>query len=74
MGRRSRQLSHDGSADPGLQNESFLYLGRYASGQLDASLAEVEQALTELGYVVVPEELLTSDYDGPTAMGSQRTF
>ncbi|WP_275477775.1 hypothetical protein [Herbidospora cretacea] len=41
---------------------------------MDASLAEVEQALTELGYVVVPEELLTSDYDGPTAMGSQRTF
>ncbi|WP_066376237.1 hypothetical protein [Herbidospora mongoliensis] len=42
-------------------------------GALDAGdLAKVERALTELGYVVVPEELLTSDYDGPTAVRSGR--
>ncbi|MEE1769475.1 hypothetical protein PUR34_15315 [Streptomyces sp. JV185] len=35
-----------------------------AEGQLDgADLAEVNRALAELGYAVVAEELLESDYD-----------
>jgi hypothetical protein len=39
-----------------------------AEGALDsADLAKVHKALTELGYTVVPEELLESDYDGPRA-------
>ncbi|MET9675912.1 hypothetical protein ABZY68_22855 [Streptomyces sp. NPDC006482] len=38
-------------------------------GALDpADLATMEQALTELGYVNVPEELLESDYEGPSAL------
>ncbi|MFF3617133.1 hypothetical protein [Streptomyces sp. NPDC002580] len=38
-------------------------------GALDpADLATVEQALAELGYVDVPEELLESDYLGPSAL------
>ncbi|MDQ0604959.1 hypothetical protein QF037_009304 [Streptomyces canus] len=38
-------------------------------GALDpADLATVEQALTELSYVSVPEELLESDYKGPSAL------
>ncbi|MFB8029743.1 MULTISPECIES: hypothetical protein [unclassified Streptomyces] len=38
-------------------------------GALDpADLATVERALAELGYVSVPEELLESDYEGPTAL------
>ncbi|MFI8003101.1 hypothetical protein [Streptomyces sp. NPDC086010] len=40
-----------------------------AEGALDpADLATVEQALTDLGYVSVPEELLESDYKGPSAL------
>ncbi|WP_214103409.1 hypothetical protein [Acrocarpospora catenulata] len=40
-----------------------------AEGELDAGdLAKAVQALTELGYVVVPEELLTSRYDGPSPL------
>lgn len=36
-----------------------------AEGELDVSdLEKVEQALVGLGYVVVPEELLTNRYDG----------
>lgn len=30
--------------------------------------AKVEQALVDLGYAVVPEELLESDYDGPSRL------
>ncbi|MER6399278.1 hypothetical protein ABT263_25005 [Kitasatospora sp. NPDC001603] len=42
-----------------------------AEGELDgADLARVNQALVELGYVVVPEELLESDYDGPSRLPS----
>ncbi|WP_242489008.1 hypothetical protein [Streptomyces sp. DSM 110735] len=38
-------------------------------GALDPSdLATVEQALAGLGYVSVPEELLESDYEGPSAL------
>ncbi|WP_372351088.1 hypothetical protein [Streptomyces sp. KL116D] len=38
-------------------------------GALDpADLATVEEALTELRYVSVPEELLESDYTGPSAL------
>lgn len=38
-------------------------------GALDpADLATVEQALAELGYVSAPEELLESDYEGPSAL------
>lgn len=38
-------------------------------GALDpADLATVEQALAELGYVSVPEELLGSDYEGPSVL------
>ncbi|WP_228559173.1 hypothetical protein [Catenulispora pinisilvae] len=38
-----------------------------AEGELDAGdLAKVEQALADSGYVVVPEELLTSRYYGPS--------
>ncbi|MFF5969554.1 hypothetical protein ACFY64_38830 [Streptomyces collinus] len=33
-----------------------------------ADLATVERALAELGYVNVPEELLESDYEGPSAL------
>ncbi|MER7195767.1 hypothetical protein [Streptomyces flaveolus] len=33
-----------------------------------ADLATVERALAELGYVSVPEELLESDYEGPSAL------
>ncbi|MFJ8869953.1 hypothetical protein ACIRD6_29825 [Streptomyces sp. NPDC102473] len=40
---------------------------RGEEGVLD--LATVERALAELGYVSVPEELLESDYEGPTALG-----
>lgn len=40
-----------------------------AEGALDAlDLAKVEKALTELGYIVVPEELLQNDYDGPSRL------
>lgn len=36
-------------------------------GELHADdLVKVDQALRELGYVVVPEELLTRDYEGPS--------
>ena len=31
-------------------------------------LATVDRALTDLGYVVVPEELIERDYDGPSPM------
>lgn len=35
-------------------------------GELDAAdLASVERALVDLGFTVVPEELVESDYDGP---------
>ncbi|MDX2407383.1 hypothetical protein NJO91_30195 [Streptomyces microflavus] len=38
-------------------------------GALDpGDLATVERALAEFGYVSVPEELLESDYEGPTAL------
>ncbi|MEU0837763.1 hypothetical protein [Streptomyces sp. NPDC005969] len=38
-------------------------------GALDlADLAIVERALADLGYVSVPEELLESDYEGPSAL------
>ncbi|MFI8944331.1 hypothetical protein [Streptomyces syringium] len=38
-------------------------------GALDpADLAIVERALAELGYLSVPEELLESDYEGPSAL------
>ncbi|TXS44231.1 hypothetical protein [Streptomyces sp. OR43] len=38
-------------------------------GKLDAAgLAKVNRALVELGYVVVAEELLESDYDGPSRL------
>ena len=40
-----------------------------AEGELDAAdLAKVNRALVELGYVVVAEELLESDYDGPSRL------
>ncbi|MFB7949339.1 hypothetical protein ACFC6L_30985 [Kitasatospora phosalacinea] len=40
-----------------------------AEGELDvADLAKVERALGELGYVVVAEELLGCDYDGPSRL------
>jgi hypothetical protein len=36
-------------------------------GELDAvDLASVERVLIELGFTVVPEELVESDYDGPS--------
>ncbi|WP_327324922.1 hypothetical protein OG735_22220 [Streptomyces sp. NBC_01210] len=42
-----------------------------AEGELDAGdLAKVEQALIGLGYVVVPEELLMSRYDGMSPLRS----
>ncbi|MFD8508003.1 hypothetical protein ACFV2L_35550 [Streptomyces sp. NPDC059687] len=42
-----------------------------AEGELDgADLAKVNRALVELGYVVVAEELLESDYDGPSRLPS----
>ncbi|MFF8770237.1 hypothetical protein [Kitasatospora sp. NPDC015120] len=42
-----------------------------AEGELDgADLAKVNRALTELGFVVVPEELLENDYDGPSRLPS----
>ncbi|MFF7492827.1 hypothetical protein [Streptomyces rubiginosohelvolus] len=38
-------------------------------GALDpVDLTTVERALAELGYVSVPEELLESDYEGPSAL------
>ncbi|MFD7984571.1 hypothetical protein ACFV4M_14510 [Kitasatospora indigofera] len=40
-----------------------------AEGELDdADLAKVDGVLAELGYAVVPEELLESDYDGPSRL------
>lgn len=40
-----------------------------AEGALDASdLEKVEQELARSGYVVIPEELLTSSYDGATCL------
>ncbi|MFF8557173.1 hypothetical protein ACF058_30690 [Streptomyces sp. NPDC015501] len=41
----------------------------HEEGALDlADLATVERALADLGYVSIPEELLESDYDGPSAL------
>ncbi|WP_329611675.1 hypothetical protein [Kitasatospora herbaricolor] len=43
----------------------------HAEGELDsADLAKVNRALAELGYVVMAEELLESDYDGPSRLPS----
>ncbi|WP_331760183.1 hypothetical protein OG285_36605 (plasmid) [Streptomyces sp. NBC_01471] len=40
-----------------------------AEGELgDTDLAKVNRALVELGYVVIAEELLESDYDGPSQL------
>ncbi|MFE2297687.1 hypothetical protein ACFXAW_05770 [Streptomyces sp. NPDC059445] len=40
-----------------------------AEGELDAAdLANIERTLAHLGYVVVPEELLESDYAGPSEL------
>ncbi|MGW6606054.1 hypothetical protein [Streptomyces sp. NPDC055036] len=40
-----------------------------AEGELDgADLAKVNRALAELGYVVVAEEVLDRDYDGPSRL------
>ncbi|MET9059249.1 hypothetical protein [Streptomyces antibioticus] len=40
-----------------------------AEGELDAAdLAKVHRALIDLGYVVVPEELLESQYAGPSPL------
>ncbi|MEU3185149.1 hypothetical protein ABZ707_13245 [Streptomyces sp. NPDC006923] len=40
-----------------------------AEGELDAAdLAKVHRALVDLGYAVVPEELLECDYDGPSQL------
>ncbi|MEU7999320.1 hypothetical protein AB0B83_28925 [Micromonospora sp. NPDC049060] len=40
-----------------------------ADGELDVSdLETVEQALAESGYVTIPEELLTTRYDGSTCL------
>ncbi|KAB7846879.1 hypothetical protein [Streptomyces mobaraensis] len=40
-------------------------------GELDADdLAKTDRALNDLGYVVVPEEVLTLDYDGPSRFPS----
>jgi hypothetical protein len=42
-----------------------------AEGELDgADLAKVNRALVDLGYAVVAEELLESDYDGPSRLPS----
>ncbi|MFE7030749.1 hypothetical protein ACFU9Y_10585 [Streptomyces sp. NPDC057621] len=41
-----------------------------ALGALEfADLATVERTLADLGYVSVPEELLESDYEGPSELG-----
>ncbi|MFJ3876671.1 hypothetical protein ACIPW5_04330 [Streptomyces sp. NPDC090077] len=41
----------------------------HEEGALDlGDLATVERALADLGYVSVPEELLESDYDGPSRL------
>ncbi|WP_326648850.1 hypothetical protein [Streptomyces sp. NBC_01750] len=43
--------------------------GAQAEGELDAAdLTKVNRALADLGYVVVPEELLECDYDGPSRL------
>ncbi|MFJ3793119.1 hypothetical protein [Kitasatospora sp. NPDC090091] len=43
-----------------------------AEGELDgADLARVNRALVELGYAVVTEELMESDYDGPCNLSSR---
>lgn len=40
-----------------------------AEGALDtADLAKVIQAVADVGYTIVPEELLESDYDGPSRL------
>lgn len=40
-----------------------------AEGALDpADLTKIDRALTDLGYTTVPEELLESDYDGPSRL------
>ncbi len=40
-----------------------------AEGELDATdLAKVNLVLADLGYAVVPEELLERDYDGPSLL------
>jgi hypothetical protein len=40
-----------------------------AEGELDPEdLGKVDRALADLGYAVVPEELLESDYDGPSRL------
>ncbi|WP_367139027.1 MULTISPECIES: hypothetical protein [Streptomyces] len=42
-----------------------------AEGELDAAdLAKVNRALADLGYVVLSEELLEHDYDGPNQLPS----
>ncbi|MEV7884970.1 hypothetical protein ACWD3I_08060 [Streptomyces sp. NPDC002817] len=40
-----------------------------AEGVLDAGdLARVDRALADLGYAVIPEELIEDDYDGPSRL------
>ncbi|GAA2078309.1 hypothetical protein [Actinomadura alba] len=40
-----------------------------AEGELDAAdLTKINQALVDLGYAVVPEELLERDYEGPSQL------
>jgi hypothetical protein len=55
-------------------DNSGVFLGTeeaQAEGELDgAGLAKVNQALVELGYVVVAEELLESGYNGPSRLPS----
>ncbi|MFJ3671174.1 hypothetical protein ACIPSE_32405 [Streptomyces sp. NPDC090106] len=42
-----------------------------AEGALDAAdLAKADRALADLGYLVLPEELLEHDYDGPSQLPS----
>ncbi|UQI49747.1 hypothetical protein M1P56_35120 (plasmid) [Streptomyces sp. HU2014] len=42
-----------------------------AEGELDAAdLARVDRALADLGYAVLPEELLECEYDGPSRLPS----
>ncbi|MFC4516418.1 MULTISPECIES: hypothetical protein [Streptomyces] len=42
-----------------------------AESELDAAdFAKANRALTDLGYVMLPEELLEHDYDGPSKLPS----
>lgn len=62
FGRLAMICAENPGAFLGIQNAQ-------SEGELDADdLATVDRALTDLDYDVVPEEIIESDYDGPSRL------